>query len=114
MTPAPILLDDSAGCPGVRDAIRGRAAAICHLCSRFGEPSPHIEPMAKRISGGEWFCPNRRSAGTPVPGASVASDVGGVGLLQHGAYCAPFGMDDEALPFGGGVASSDGNGGVMA
>jgi hypothetical protein len=59
----PILLDDTSGCEGVRLPIQGRAAAICIGCSRFGEPSPHIEPMAKRLSGGEWFCPNRRSAG---------------------------------------------------
>ena len=94
----PILLDSTAGCPGTRDAIRGRAAAICHLCSRFGEPSPHIKPQAKRISGGEWFCPNRRSGGEVV--------------AVHEEDCAPFGMDSEALRCGGGVANSDGNGGV--
>ena len=59
----PILLDDTSGCEGVRLPIKGRAAAICVGCDRWGQPSPHIEPMAKRLSGGEWFCPNRRSAG---------------------------------------------------
>ena len=72
----PILLDSTAGCPGVRDPIKGRAAAICHVCTRFGEPSPHIEPQAKRLSGGEWFCPERRSSGAHEPDCAPASGGG--------------------------------------
>lgn len=109
----PMLLDDSAGCPGVRDAIRGRAAAICHACARFGEPGSQIEPMAKRLSGGEWFCPERRSTGTPAPGASVAPDAGSVGAAgKHKADCAHADASGQALPCGGDVLTSGGNGGV--
>jgi hypothetical protein len=59
----PILLDSSAGCAGVFLPVPNRNAGICVGCTRFGEPGPQIEPQAKRLSGGEWFCPNRRSAG---------------------------------------------------
>ena len=67
----PILLDLTAGCPGVRDPIKGRARAICHTCARFGEPGPQLEPMAKRMSGGVWFCPERKPEAGAV-GAEAA------------------------------------------
>lgn len=101
MKPEPMLLDSSAGCPGVRNTIRGTAPGICHACARWGEPGPQIEPEAKKSSGGEYFCPNRRSAGTGEEGAAV-----------HAANVA----DEHAPGYPNSVGSdckhSGGNGGV--
>jgi hypothetical protein len=53
------------GCPGLV-RINSALVGICIACDRLGKPD-QIEPDAKRLSGGEWFCPNRRY--TPAPGA---------------------------------------------
>lgn len=60
-------LDDDAGCPGKFIPVRGRTAAICYACERYGRPGDQIEPMAHMATpGGEWVCSERRSAGHVV------------------------------------------------
>jgi hypothetical protein len=62
MTTAPILLDDSAGCRGLL-RIDGRLLGLCVACDRHGKDTRNnIKPEAKRLSGGDWFCPNRRNS----------------------------------------------------
>lgn len=54
-----MILSNDAGCPGVFLPVRNTTAGICIGCARFGEPGQQIEPMAKHLSGGVLFCPNR-------------------------------------------------------
>jgi hypothetical protein len=110
-----MILSEVASCPGHK-RISGTTLGICVACDRrtkpTGERQVWMAPAARRLADGEWTCDERRSTGTPAHGASVAPDGGGVGTLQHGVDCAPFGLDDEDPQCGGGVLPRGGNGGV--
>jgi hypothetical protein len=72
------MLNDEARCEG-HTRVNGQLLGLCVACERLhqGGHAVWIAPEAKRLSGGEWFCPNRRSSGTPGLGANVVSRTDG-------------------------------------
>ena len=46
------------GCPGLV-RVNNALVGLCIACELRGKPGKQIEPEAKRISGGEFYCPNR-------------------------------------------------------
>lgn len=91
-----------------------RDAAICTDCTLLQMPAdytgsfPAMElqlPAVEYIGTDAEFCPNRRSAGTIVPGPSVGTELGAVSAVAHSVDCAQLAGAASPCVVGGGVAS---------